>query len=305
MKTGRLFKNEREDGTIITTINLAGSQFDFDFMLEHCKDHVLIIQEHWRLKDDIHTWESMAYRKGWQGIWEPAKQTEKNNDGVTGRSGGVAVLTWNGRLIMKNTFESDYRVLGVSIGWGRKKTLHIFAIYGYDTGQKDKFGQSYHERGNRSIRDRLGRFITQLGRVPWIIGGDWNMAPGTCVIEGMNNAAAYLDPMGATCNTGSTLDWFMVSGGLAIGAETQVDNDTHIYSHYPVRLKIGGKLSEDLGHRIRKVNAFEGMTKKEVKKSVIPEGDFQTKEGTLEENWARWNLESEKYLCIKEDKKVK
>ena len=87
MKTGRLFKNEREDGTRITTINLAGSQFDFDFMLEHCKDHVLIIQEHWRLKDDIHTWESMAYRKGWQGIWEPAKQTEKNNDGVTGRSG--------------------------------------------------------------------------------------------------------------------------------------------------------------------------------------------------------------------------
>eukprot|EP00972_Heterocapsa_arctica_P047017 6938756-Heterocapsa_arctica.AAC.1 len=63
----------------------------------------------------------------------------------------------------------------------------------------------------------------------------------------------------------------MVSGGLAIGAETKVDNDTQIYSHYPVRLKNGGKLSEDLGWRIRKVHAFEGMTKKEVKKSVIPE----------------------------------
>eukprot|EP00972_Heterocapsa_arctica_P088878 13106638-Heterocapsa_arctica.AAC.1 len=73
----------------------------------------------------------------------------------------------------------------------------------------------------------------------------------------------------------------MVSGGLAIAAETIVDKDTQIYAHYPVQLKIGGRLSEDLGSRIRKATAFEGMTKKEVKQSIIPEGDFQTKEGTL------------------------
>eukprot|EP00972_Heterocapsa_arctica_P033120 4871492-Heterocapsa_arctica.AAC.1 len=121
---------------------------------------------------------------------------------------------------MKNTFESDYRTLGASIGWGRKKTLHIFSIYGFDIGQNDKQGQSYYERGNKPVRDRLGRYITQLGRVPWIIGGDWNMGPGSCVIEGMNNSAAYLDPMEATCSTRNTLDWFMVSGGLAIAAET-------------------------------------------------------------------------------------
>eukprot|EP00972_Heterocapsa_arctica_P031491 4638636-Heterocapsa_arctica.AAC.1 len=77
-------------------------------------------------------------------------------------------------------FESDYRAVGASIGWGRKKTLHMFSIYGFDLGQKDQQGQSYDERGNRSIRDRLGSFITQLGRVPWIIGGGWNMTPGTC-----------------------------------------------------------------------------------------------------------------------------
>eukprot|EP00972_Heterocapsa_arctica_P106505 15687859-Heterocapsa_arctica.AAC.1 len=45
------------------------------------------------------------------------------------------------------------------------------------------------------------------------------------------------------------------------------------------------------------------MTKKEVKHSVIPEGDFHTKEGTLEDNWARWNQEAETYLCHKEDKR--
>eukprot|EP00972_Heterocapsa_arctica_P101715 14986367-Heterocapsa_arctica.AAC.1 len=76
-----------------------------------------------------YTWESNARMNGWQGVWEPATQTEKNQGGVTGRSGGVAILTWNGRLLMNNTFESDYRAVGASIGWGRKKTLHIFSIY--------------------------------------------------------------------------------------------------------------------------------------------------------------------------------
>eukprot|EP00972_Heterocapsa_arctica_P008235 1205197-Heterocapsa_arctica.AAC.1 len=91
--------------------------------------------------------------KGWQGVWEPAKQQEKHQNGVTGRSGGVAILTWNGRVLMNNTFEADYRAQGASIGWGRKKTLHTFSIYGFGTGQKDQQGQSYYARGNKSIRD--------------------------------------------------------------------------------------------------------------------------------------------------------
>eukprot|EP00972_Heterocapsa_arctica_P083870 12358155-Heterocapsa_arctica.AAC.1 len=60
----------------------------------------------------------------------------------------------------ENTFEADYRALGASIGWGRKNTLHIFSMYGFDIGQKDQQGQKYDGRGNRSIRVRLGRFIT-------------------------------------------------------------------------------------------------------------------------------------------------
>eukprot|EP00972_Heterocapsa_arctica_P077889 11488537-Heterocapsa_arctica.AAC.1 len=68
------------------------------------------------------------------------------------------------------------------------------------------------------------------------------MAPGSCVIEGMSNLAAYLDPMESTYSSGNTLDWFMVSVGLAIAAETNVDKDTQLYSHNPVQLKIGGRL---------------------------------------------------------------
>eukprot|EP00972_Heterocapsa_arctica_P026553 3910208-Heterocapsa_arctica.AAC.1 len=68
------------------------------------------------------------------------------------------------------------------------------------------------------------------------------MAPGVCVIEGTSSSAAYLDPEEATCHSGNTLDWFMVSGGLALAAETKVDKDIHIYPHYHVILKVGGKL---------------------------------------------------------------
>eukprot|EP00972_Heterocapsa_arctica_P013426 1976896-Heterocapsa_arctica.AAC.1 len=63
------------------------------------------------------------------------------------------------------------------------------------------------------------------------------MAPGVCIIEGRNNSAAYLDPIDATCHTGNALDWFMVSGGLALVAETNLYKDIHIYAHYPVQLK--------------------------------------------------------------------
>jgi hypothetical protein len=40
-----------------------------------------------------------------------------------------------------------------------------------------------------------------------------------------------------------------------------------------------------------------------VNNSCIPEGDFKTSTGTLDENWSRWNQESELYLCHKEDKR--
>eukprot|EP00972_Heterocapsa_arctica_P041810 6164294-Heterocapsa_arctica.AAC.1 len=49
--TGILYKQEKEEGTHITSINLSGSQLDFEFMLDHCKDHEMLIQEQWRLTE--------------------------------------------------------------------------------------------------------------------------------------------------------------------------------------------------------------------------------------------------------------
>eukprot|EP00972_Heterocapsa_arctica_P084529 12452453-Heterocapsa_arctica.AAC.1 len=97
------------------------------------------------------------------------------------------------------------------------------------------------------------------------------MEPVSCIIEGTNRAAAYVDPGAATCHTANTLDWFMVSGGLALSAESKVEEDTHIYAHYPVRLRVGGNLSKDMGHRIKRPMAFQGLARKEARTRETPE----------------------------------
>eukprot|EP00972_Heterocapsa_arctica_P033064 4864880-Heterocapsa_arctica.AAC.1 len=42
---------------------------------------------------------------------------------------------WKARMIMKSTLVSDHTLIGASIGWGRKKTMHIMCVYGLVSGQ--------------------------------------------------------------------------------------------------------------------------------------------------------------------------
>eukprot|EP00972_Heterocapsa_arctica_P070510 10415841-Heterocapsa_arctica.AAC.1 len=60
-----------------------------------------------------------------------------------------------------------------------------------------------------------------------------------------------------------------------------------------------------MGVRIRRPSAFQGITKKGAKKGNVPEGDFKTKEGTIDEHCTLWNQEAETYLCHQEDKRGK
>eukprot|EP00972_Heterocapsa_arctica_P067701 9995913-Heterocapsa_arctica.AAC.1 len=98
------------------------------------------------------------------------------------------------RTIIKSTLVSDHRLIGASIGWGRKKTLHVMCMYGLDTGQVNPGP----EEGNRVLRDRVAEHLAKLGRVPWIIGGDWNVEPGTFTLEHHNGKAAYVATTGHT-----------------------------------------------------------------------------------------------------------
>eukprot|EP00972_Heterocapsa_arctica_P056685 8367423-Heterocapsa_arctica.AAC.1 len=61
-----------EDGTRITSINLSGSQADFEYMLEQA--------------------------------WHTTKDGKEF-----------------GRLMLKSEFEADHRIVGATLGWGRRK----------------------------------------------------------------------------------------------------------------------------------------------------------------------------------------
>ncbi len=71
-------------------------------------------------------------------------------------------MVWNGRAIMTSTLVSDHRLIGASIGWGRKKTIHVMCIYGLDTGQTNPTP----EEGNKLLRARSSEHLAIIGRVP-------------------------------------------------------------------------------------------------------------------------------------------
>ncbi len=48
-----------------------------------------------------------------------------------------------------------------------------------------------------------------------------------------------------------------------------------------------------------------GSQTKEARSNHIPLGDSRTVEGSIDENWKRWNHESENYLCDLEGKNDK
>eukprot|EP00972_Heterocapsa_arctica_P076384 11268411-Heterocapsa_arctica.AAC.1 len=77
----RLYREEAEDGTRITTINTSGSQTDYEDILENTNDHIILTQEHWRVNADVQNWKSLAFHKGWHGVWEVAAKTQRTEEG--------------------------------------------------------------------------------------------------------------------------------------------------------------------------------------------------------------------------------
>eukprot|EP00972_Heterocapsa_arctica_P094600 13950408-Heterocapsa_arctica.AAC.1 len=103
------------------------------------------------------------------------------------------------------------------------------------------------------------------------------MEPGTFTLENHNGKAAYVATTAHTYSRNgvtSKLDWFLVCPELACSARSAVNNDTHIQGHSPVRMTIGGLLSEDMGSRIRRPMDFQGMTRKEAKNNKPTDGKF-------------------------------
>eukprot|EP00972_Heterocapsa_arctica_P115676 16449121-Heterocapsa_arctica.AAC.1 len=79
-----------------------------------------------------------------------------------------------------------------------------------------------------------------------------------------------------------------------------VNNDTHISGHSPVRLNVGGKLSEDMGSRIKRPVDFQGIIGKDANNEMPTDGTFRMKGNNLNQTWKYWNESSEEYVAQKE-----
>eukprot|EP00972_Heterocapsa_arctica_P100493 14818095-Heterocapsa_arctica.AAC.1 len=61
---------------------------------------------------------------------------------------------------MKSTLVSDHRLIGASIGRGRKKTMRVMSIYGLDTGQTNPGA----EGGNNILGASISEHLAKIGR---------------------------------------------------------------------------------------------------------------------------------------------
>eukprot|EP00972_Heterocapsa_arctica_P100082 14758988-Heterocapsa_arctica.AAC.1 len=67
-------------------------------------------------------------------------------------------------------------------------------------------------------------------------------------------------------------------------------------------MNVGGKLSEDMGSRIKRPLDFQGITRKEANNKMPTDGTFTLEGAKLNQQLKHWNEASEEHLAQKEGK---
>ena len=91
--------------------------------------------------------------------------------------------------------------------WTRRHKLYIINLYGKG-GMNPEDGTQNHKLQTEAQQELQG-----LGRVPWIIGGDWNQE-ATQVELTWEIGGEIARTGSATQEHGRELDWFMVSRAM-------------------------------------------------------------------------------------------
>ena len=107
-------------------------------------------------------------------------------------------------LITQGVDAPSHRHLHAYTQWARKRSLHLFNVYAYGASYPDRLEQ------NAAIYQRVQAELAQLGRVPWILGGDFNQGP-TEDLSGWSRPARVAAPLQPTHDFGRALEWFLHS----------------------------------------------------------------------------------------------
>ena len=272
--------------TRICTVNVSGSYEFFCNALDIEAD-VIMVQEHWRTEKTMGTWKAAALRKGWHGVWGVAERSGKGSPAA-----GVAILVKTGRHIFAIKGAEGPRFLGGVVSWTRRVKMHLYTVYGHT-------GTPAAAQKNRVLQRTIGGEISRLGRVPWVIGGDWNATPDE-VCVGNVGGAAMISTETATHEKGRILDWFLTNMDIDGGTAVEAKDDAGVTGHLPVIMTIKRKIKGDLGTRLRRPRAFEGVTKADIKDYTPEKGERIDIGGTLDQQWRQWNDHAERHLMSKE-----
>jgi hypothetical protein len=195
---------------------------------------VLLIQEHRIDGPGLPGIQALVAGLGWHGVWAAAEVKAKR-----GRSGGTAVFVR--QPIQTSRAATLERATLACVAWTRTVRIHVGSVYGPDSQRADRLEQG------RKLWQGLQSYLSELGSVPWVFGGDWNMEPGELQHVWVR-PASQVDCEGPTHKHGGNLDWYLHAPRMrAQGMASVVVPGT---DHVSVRLRLPGHQAATLGKRL-------------------------------------------------------
>jgi hypothetical protein len=237
--------------------------------------HFLLIQEHRLLPDQVGGAQVMSQAMGWKGVWTPAQQGFR-----AGRSGGLAILGRDPLLVVADTGDYNHRYLKAVVPLTRRVGVHLYNVYGWDRTQEA-------EAQNDDLHDRVRADLAKAGRVPFVVGGDWNLEPDE-VMHGWRAPGRVHGPGRPTNKFQREVDWFLVSPALP-GCAAEVWPGFPVEDHVPISLKIPGLHEMDFGWRLLSPAAVPG--------DATATGSVPAPATPPVDTWEQWTEDAEEWLA--------
>ena len=238
IRAGNQTRARPGEKTEVITVNVSGSKEQLRAVLG-MKVDIVLVQEHWAHGHKLGSWKSMAAAEGWHGVWTNAEVK------ATSASGGVAILCRRARPIFPIEATQEPRLGGAVVSWTRRTKLHLYSIYGYDSGKQNC------DIHNRALHRRFGEEVCRIGRVPWIAGGDWNVEPDSINLGHYRgvNIRTLGEP---TTDSGSNLDWFLTKI-----SESNEDKYQEIQRRLSIEETVDSNPSRSNGHAVRELHCLQ------------------------------------------------
>ena len=266
----------------IATVNVGGSR-DLLRELYAANWDIIMIQEHKCNSAESETQKIAALAWGWNSVWQPAKSAKCIGEG------GVAILVKGQHPVFIGNGIYSHRWMRATVPWTRTRALHLFCVYGHDVGKNEAYEQNLLLIGE--IQEEKAR----IGRVPTVMGGDWNCEPMT--LNALWDGNARIMSTGqATHRYGRELDYFVINGELEVHGVHLDEKWSWNGDHRAVILRLA-----EITNPARKMIwakhttlRFTKQEKAEGKWDYLP-----TLQGDLDERYKQWRHNTSAWLFQK------